>query len=393
MLKLKDVLATIKASQADLARAVELSQAAIAQLINHNQWPKSLDQAALQDRIETFLAQRGANLAAIGAAFEEMEPRRANAEAPASPPENDQVNEQECEPMLMAKQVLTPAARKQFGLFRDPLDELQDADDMYVSPDIRYVRESMYQVARHDGFMAVIAESGAGKSTLRRDLRNRLEAENAPVLVIEPYILAMEDNDTKGKTLKSTHIAEAIMTAVAPLEKTKSSPEARFGQMHNALKTSHAAGNRHLLIIEEAHSLPIPTLKQLKRLRELEVGGFTKLISIILIGQPELAIKLSPRNGEVREVAQRIEIVTVPPIPTNAVEQHLAFRFGRLQKPLQEVISECGVRAIVERLSTSGRDKTSQLYPLALGNLVKAAMNLATQIGEPLVTADVVKGV
>lgn len=295
--------------------------------------------------------------------------------------------------MLMAQQVLTPAARKQFGLFRDPLGELQDVEDMYVSADIRYVRESMYQVARHDGFMAVIAETGAGKSTLRRDLRNRLEAENAPVLVIEPYILAMEDNDTKGKTLKSTHIAEAIMAAVAPLEKTKSSPEARFAQMHHALKTSHAAGNRHLLIIEEAHSLPIPTLKQLKRLRELEVGGFTKLISIILIGQPELAIKLSPRNGEVREVVQRIEIVKVPPIPVTAVEQHLAFRFGRVQKPLQEVISPCGIQAIIQRLSTSGRDKTSQLYPLALSNLVKAAMNLAAHISEPLVTADVVKGV
>lgn len=393
MLKLKDVLAKAKVQQAELARSVDLSQAAIAQLINHNQWPKSLDRKALQGRIEKFLAQRGANVAAISAAFEEVGPRRANAEAPASPTENDQENDQECEPMLMAKQVLTPAARKQYGLFRDPLDELQDADDMYVSPDIRYVRESMYQVARHDGFLAVIGESGAGKSTLRRDLRNRLEAENAPVMVIEPYILAMEDNDLKGKTLKSTHIAEAIMAAVAPLEKTKSSPEARFAQMHRALQTSHAAGNRHLLIIEEAHSLPIPTLKQLKRLRELEVGGFTKLVSIILIGQPELAVKLSPRNGEVREVAQRVEIVDVAPISVAAVEQHLAFRFGRLQKPLSEVISPCGIQAVIERLRTSGRDKTSQLYPLALGNLVKAAMNLAAQIGEPLVTAEVVKGV
>ncbi|HBP5712228.1 TPA: transposase [Pseudomonas aeruginosa] len=393
MLKLKDVLAEIDAPQAELARAVELSQAAIAQLINHSQWPKSLNRGALQERIAQFLAQRGANDDAIGAAFDEVEPRRANAEAPASPTENDQVNDQECDNMLMAKQVLTPAARKQFGLFRDPLDELQDAGDMYVSPDIRYVRECMHQVARHDGFLAVIGESGAGKSTLRRDLHNRLAAENAPVVVIEPYIVAMEDNDVKGKTLKSTHIAEAVMAAIAPLEKTRSTPEGRFSQMHNALKTSHAAGNRHVLIIEEAHSLPIPTLKQLKRLRELEVGGFTKLISIILIGQPELAIKLSPRNGEVREVAQRIEIVELPPVSIGAVEQHLAFRFGRADKPLQEVISPCGVQAIIQRLSSSGRDKTSQLYPLAMANLVKASMNLAAQIGEPLVTADVVNGV
>lgn len=294
--------------------------------------------------------------------------------------------------MLLPKQPLLPATKKTFGLFRDPFDELQSAEDMYISPDIRYIRESMYQVAKHDGFLAVIGESGAGKSTLRRDLVNRLMAENAPVILIEPYVLAMEDNDTKGKTLKSTHIAEAIMAAVAPLEKPKSSPEARFAQLHQALKASHAAGFRHVLIIEEAHSLPIPTLKQLKRLRELELG-FTKLVSIILIGQPELAVKLSPRNGEVREVVQRIEVAELQPVPVGAVEKHLEFRFGRVNKLLAEVMSPCGVQALIERLSTSGRDKTSQLYPLAIGNLVVAALNLAAELGEPLVTRDVVKGV
>ncbi|MFO6979429.1 AAA family ATPase, partial [Pseudomonas aeruginosa] len=159
-----------------------------------------------------------------------------------------------------------------------------------------------------------------------------------------------------------------------------------------ALKTSHAAGFRHVLIIEEAHSLPIPTLKQLKRLRELE-AGFTKLVSIILIGQPELGTKLSPRNGDVREVVQRIEIVELEPLPVAAVEKHLEFRFGRVGKPLTEVVDASGIQALIERLSTSGRDKTSQLYPLAIGNLMIAAMNLAVHVGEPLVTADVIKGV
>ena len=50
-------------------------------------------------------------------------------------------------------------------------------------------------------------------------------------------------------------------------------------------------------------------------------------------------------------------------------------------------------RALIERLSTSGRDKTSQLYPLAIGNMMIAAMNLAVHVGEPLVTADVIRGV
>ncbi|MDF3845766.1 AAA family ATPase [Pseudomonas citronellolis] len=390
MQHLKEVLATVGKGQRDLARAVEVSPATIAQIANHGQWPKSIDRACLFGRIADFLYENGANDDDIAALEEEMEPRRANAEAPATP-ENDQENE-ECEPMLMPKQPLLPATKQAFELYIDPFDELRAAEDMYVTQDMRYVREAMYVTARHDGFLAVIGESGAGKSGLRKDLEQRLAREGSPIIVIKPHVLGSEDSEVKGKPMKSLHIAEAIMTAIAPLETPKSSPQARFTQVETALKASNSAGQRHLLIIEEAHSLSIPLLKHLKRYRELE-DGFTKLISIILIGQPELAVKLSPRNAEVREVAQRIEITWLRPLPVNQVEAHLVHRLGRANKKLGDVMEDGAVQALIERLSTSGKDKTSQLYPLAIANLVKAAMNLAVQIGEPRVTADVVREV
>lgn len=390
MQHLKEVLATVGKGQRDLARAVEVSPATIAQIANHGQWPKSIDRARLFGRIADFLYENGANDDDIAALEEEMEPRRANAEAPATP-ENDQENE-ECEPMLMPKQPLLPATKQAFELYIDPFDELRAAEDMYVTQDMRYVREAMYVTARHDGFLAVIGESGAGKSGLRKDLEQRLAREGSPIIVIKPHVLGSEDSEVKGKPMKSLHIAEAIMTAIAPLETPKSSPQARFTQVETALKASNSAGQRHLLIIEEAHSLSIPLLKHLKRYRELE-DGFTKLISIILIGQPELAVKLSPRNAEVREVAQRIEITWLRPLPVNQVEAHLVHRLGRANKKLGDVMEDGAVQALIERLSTSGKDKTSQLYPLAIANLVKAAMNLAVQIGEPRVTADVVREV
>jgi type II secretory pathway predicted ATPase ExeA len=226
---------------------------------------------------------------------------------------------------------------------------------------------------------------------------NRLAENNDPVLIIEPYVLASEDNDSKGKSLKSTHIAESMMAAVAPLAKPKSSPEARFAQLHRALKESHAAGYRHCLVIEEAHSLPVPTLKHLKRILELEVG-FTKLVSVIMIGQPELGVKLSERNADVREVVQRCERVTLGPVDGSRLGEFLRFRFERVGKALGDVVEPGAVEAIVARLSQptrhGGRDGTvSLLYPLAIGNLVIAAMNLAVQLGVPKVSADVIKGV
>jgi type II secretory pathway predicted ATPase ExeA len=393
MLKLKQILQAVGQPQSTLAKSLRLSGATVAQLVNHGYWPRSLNCDELKGRIRVFLTESGANDVAVAHAFDDVDPPCANTAGRALL----KVPSGEDDLMLLPKQTLQAMTRKAFGLFRDPFDELQCAQDMWVSPDIRYVREVMYQTARHGGFLAVEGESGAGKSTLRRDLVNRIAENNDPVMIIEPYVLASEDNDVKGKSLKSTHIAESMMAAVAPLAKPKSSPEARFAQLHKALKESHAAGYRHCLVIEEAHSLPVPTLKHLKRILELEVG-FTKLVSIIMIGQPELGVKLSERNADVREVVQRCERVTLTPVEHSRLKEFLTFRFDRAGKALGEVIDEGGIQAIAARLSQparhGGRDVTvSLLYPLAIGNLVIAAMNLAVQLGVPMVTADVVKGV
>lgn len=391
MLNLKHALVGIEQKQIQLAKHLNVSSATVSLLINHRQWPKTIPEADFRAGIEQFLKEHGANDEAVNTAFEEAEPERANAPAPAIPTKKA-TDDQECEPMLLRKQVLLPETKRAFSIFRDPFDDLQSQQDMYVSGDIRYIRESMYQVARHDGFLAVVGESGAGKSTLRRDLINRLHDEGAPVLVIEPYVLAMEDKGEKGKALRTAHIADAIVDVVAPLERPKSNPEARFRQMHRALKNSHESGFRHVLIIEEAHSMPLPTLKHLKRLRELE-SGFNKLVSIILIGQTELMVKLSERNPEVREVVQRIEVVELAPIRPEQLGEFLKFRLERAGVPLEKVIDNTGIQAIAERLTTAGRGDRSLLYPLAVGNLMVAALNLAALNCEPVINAQIVQGV
>lgn len=382
MLQLKTALKTAGISQAALSRDINLSPSTVAQLINHGQWPRSIDQVALRERIKKCV---GVNDDRI---FEVMEPQPCQAAAPDDSNNNHQSEEDEH--MLLRKQTLTPAARKQFGLFRDPFADLQSAEDMWISPDIRYVREHMLTTAKHGGFLAVVGESGAGKSTVRRDLEQRIVDEHLPIIIIQPYVLAAEDNDRKGKTLKSTHIAEALLAAVAPLESVRSSPEARFAQLHRALKESHASGYKHCLVIEEAHSLPIPTLKHLKRIMELEVG-YTKLVSVILIGQPELLVKLSERNAEVREVVQRCEVVSLTPIDVDKLPDFIAHRLAGVSVKLADVIDDSGITAICSRLTD--REGASQLYPLAVGNFVIAALNLAARIGVPIINADIVKGV
>ncbi|WP_432719880.1 AAA family ATPase [Jeongeupia wiesaeckerbachi] len=391
MLKLKQLLTQAGRRQTELAAHLKLSAATVAQLVNHGHWPKSLDRDALADSILAYLREAGLMATDLQDAFEEWTPARANVPASDPQPQEAAIDQEPEAPMLLRKQVLQPQTRRHFGLTRDPFDDVRGSDEVYASADVRYVRESMFQIARHGGFMAIVGESGAGKSTLRKDLITRTQSQDLPVIVIQPHVLGMEDNDIKGKTLKSNHIAESIMAAVAPLVAPKSSPEARFNQVFNVLRDSARAGHSHVLIIEEAHSLPIPTLKHLKRFFELE-DGFKKLLGIVLIGQSELAMKLDERNPHVREVVQRCEMVTLQPLGEH-LKPYLAARFERAGRALDEVVDDAALKALTAKLS--GQDKRGQtaysvLYPLAVHNVLTAALNAAAEFGVPRVTADVV---
>lgn len=397
-LRLKDTLRRARIRQGDMAVAMGIARPTLAALLNHGTWPRSMDAAELRDRAAAFLVDRGVVGQAIAQAFDEVPGPRVQDAPPAVSLDNDDSKD---EAMLLRKQGLTPKAKRHFQLFGDPLsEELQGPDDVFLSPDIRYVREHLWHTARHGGFVAVVGESGSGKSTLRRDLIDRVRREEASVTIIEPYVLGMEDNDNKGKTLKAGHIAEAILQQVAPLERVMSSPEARFRQVHRVLRDASRT-TQHLLVIEEAHALPVPTLKHLKRFFELE-HGFKKLLGIVLLGQTELRAKLSESDPNVREVVQRCELVELQPLDER-LEEYLAFRFQRAGRPLADVVDASGLDAVRARLTlraagaaqrrAAADASSSLLYPLAVGNLLRAAINLAAELGSPRVTGDVVKGV
>lgn len=381
VLNLKTLLGNAGIKQSVLARELNLSPAAVSQIINHDQWPtKSADQ--IKVKIMGFLRQNGVGEVEMSAAFEAADSTEM--------PNNDQatgISEEEV--MLLKKHRLTQAARRAFNLARDPFAEVRSQEEVYLTPDARYVREAMRQTAKHGGFLAVVGESGAGKSTLRRDLAEWIAREHQQIITIEPYVLGMEDNDIKGKTLKSGHIAEAIMAALAPRENVKRSPEAKFRQVHEALRQSYRAGNRHLLVIEEAHGLPIPTLKHLKRFFELE-DGFSKLLGIVLVGQTELAEKLDERNPSVREVVQRCELVHLRPLDLE-LENYLNHRMNLANKTLADVMDESAIDAL--RVKLSGRGNYSVLYPLAVHNVLTAAFNEAAELGIPRLNADLIREV
>jgi len=400
MLKLKNVMKQFNIKQAQLAKCIEykgncISQAVINLIVNRNIWPRSIKRDELEQKIEKALIKLGLNNDYLLNIFEE-ETGAENVLADDAVPvdSNEKHLTKESAYMLLRKQTINRDARAHFRIPRDPFtDEMTQDADVYLSDDIRYVRAAMRQTAQHGGMLAVIGESGSGKSTLRHDLIDWININHEPITVIEPYVLGLEDNEVKGKSLKSMDISSAIISSINPQAKPRRSAEARARQMHELLKNSALSGRKHLLIIEEAHGLPIPTLKHLKRFYELQ-EGFKKLLSIILIGQTELQTKLSEYNPEVREVVQRCEVVNIKPLDFK-VEEYIKHKFARVDMDYTALFDASAFNEIINRLRVASNRRgekqvRSLCYPLAVNNLVSNALNLAARIGAEKVTGEII---
>lgn len=296
--------------------------------------------------------------------------------------------------MLLRKHTLTSHARQHFKIVRDPFtDEMESDADVFLSDDIRYVRASLRQTAKHGGMLAVVAESGGGKSTLVQDLQEWINTAGEPITLVAPYVLGMGRLDRKSRPLLADDIIRSVFKVLTPGGSVPQNAVARAHKMHQLLTESARVGRRHALVIEEAHDLATPTLKHLKRFYELQ-DGFKKLLAIILIGQTELEWRLSEYDASVREVVQRCEIVRLPPLD-NHVEAYLRHKFARVDLDYDALIATDAVDEIRNRLRTAVTERNgskrdtrtvSLCHPLAINNLISAAMNEAVKIGAPKVT-------
>lgn len=389
---IRDLLRRHAISQTALATAAGLSRGSLHRLVSHGELPVR-DPGAGQ-RVVDFLVSRGVDRAALENLFAQHKKPAPDVQQHAGAIPEAPITETQEETMLLRFESLSRQAREHFGLPRSPfVDDVRTRADVFASPNTRYVRAALLDAALNHGFLAIVGESGAGKSTLAEDLEERIAEEGRQVIIIRPYVLAMEADDRKGKTLKSGQIAEAIIRTLDPAGTPRNTPEARFRQLKNLLLASRAAGYSHLLLIEEAHCLPKPTLKHLKRFLELK-QGLGRLLGVCLVGQPELLALLSDKSPEVREVVQRCEVVELLPLD-NDLDAYLKHKFARMEVAVDDILAADACDALRARLIHIPRggkpaDAVSLCYPLVVNNLLARAMNAAAAAGWPKVDAQVI---
>jgi len=368
MLALKSTLYDLGFSITDFASATSFSYQVVHAALSKGRLPK-LKRGLFIKEVEAFLKTN--NIQVEGVWFESANSNQTDSN------QNTNHNDLEMETVTM----LSQASLKHFKLFRNPfINDIRDAKDVYLNDNTHYALASMRDAARNQGILAVVADSGAGKSVLRKQLIEDLK-HDGDVSIIEPKII----DKTKAT---ATGLCDAIIADISD-EAPKRAQEAKARQVERLLKTASQGNQRHVMIIEEAHDLTVPVLKYLKRFWELE-DGFSKLLGIILIGQTELGIKLNEgKFYSLREFIRRCAVIELEDL-THGVEPYLTHKFARCGGDAAKIMDSDCFDAIKERL-TRKQNQHSMLYPQIINNLVSRAMNLACELGEARVTAEIIK--
>jgi MSHA biogenesis protein MshM len=199
-----------------------------------------------------------------------------------------------------------------FGLNAAPFKITPDPQLFYAGGQRGLALEALiYAILHGEGIVKVVGEVGSGKTMLCRMLERKLPASVLIIYLANPSLSP-----------------ELILHAIAfemnlPIRAETNRLEVMRHLQHSLLQ--HHSENRQVVIfIEEAQSMPVATLEEIRLLSNLETAH-DKLLQIVLFGQPELDELLSAPH--IRQLKERItHSIYLMPLHENDIQDYLYFR-------------------------------------------------------------------
>ena len=152
--------------------------------------------------------------------------------------------------------------------------------------------------------------------------------------------------------------------------------------LNQALLDQMLLGRRFVLIVDEAQNLQEPVLETIRLLSDFETTH-SKLIQIILVGQPQLADTLM-RPG-LKQLRQRISVLTsLKPLGAAETAEYVEHRLHTAGGNGKALFSPEALTQIAE---------LSKGIPRSINNLCFNSMLAAFADGKEMIDMDIVKGV
>jgi general secretion pathway protein A len=180
-----------------------------------------------------------------------------------------------------------------FGLSQAPFNITPDPSFLYLSASHREgLAQLSYGIKARKGFVVLTGEVGTGKTTLIHALLNDLSGSAQTALIFSTIV-------SPGDLLRSVCEEFGLVEPKRPL-----------GEIHDYLVSlneflleSYRKGENCVLIIDEAQNLSAEVLESIRLLSNFETSK-DKLLQILLVGQPELAVRLN--SPDLRQLKQRV---------------------------------------------------------------------------------------
>jgi general secretion pathway protein A len=200
-----------------------------------------------------------------------------------------------------------------------------------LSPDPEYLypsrvhREALdylrYGLESHAGFVVITGEIGSGKTTLLQTLLRGLDSQTTVGRIVNTI-------------LEPRELLETIMIDFG-LDPSGRSKPLLLRDLAQFLVDQRLAGRMVLLVIDEAQNLSNAALEELRMLSNLETEK-SKLLQIVLVGQPNLREKLA--SAELEQLRQRITVsYHLTPLDAEETANYINHRLRRaaLAAPLE----------------------------------------------------------
>ena len=234
-----------------------------------------------------------------------------------------------------------------FGLKEPPFRITHNTEVFFTGANRGAVLDALiYAITNGEGIVKVVGEVGSGKTMLCRMLQTMLPESVESIFLANPSVAP-------------EHVLHAIAFELQ-LKLPKNADRLKVMQMlQSYLVASHSAGKQVVVFVEEAQSMPLATLEEIRLLSNLETKHH-KLLQIVLFGQPELDVNLNQTN--IRQLRERITHgFNLSPLNAKEIGEYLIFRLraaGYFGPPIF-------TKAAVKKISASAQGLVRRVNILA----------------------------
>jgi general secretion pathway protein A len=219
-----------------------------------------------------------------------------------------------------------------FGLKDDPFRLTPDPAYYYPSKEHANALLSLdYTLNNKEGFCLLTGEPGTGKTTLLRIFINKWQEQAEIALIMTPR-------------LNPEEFLQALLDDLSVIFPLSGNKNDMIKEFRDFLLEHAKNGRKVVIVVDEAQQLPDETLEELRLLSNLETER-EKLLQIILVGQPELAVKLE--TDRFRQLDQRISVrASLSPLPQGGTADYLATRLMRAGASAAACFDKTGLDSI-----------------------------------------------